>query len=784
MNRSLLQDRWSFRMQALEIAYRSDETMVALGWPKGKVEIHTVNPDDGSPKELVAKVAFHNADIVHVGFTPQGELVSVSADGAYAVSSAETGAVRISDTVGGQYASAALSLTGRNLFLFSYVDRTASVFRVDVKSGKVTHGPAVSEHLGVSTRVYALTENTGLYWMLREAAKEHVVHEGFCFVDFLSGRLEAKELNGGPASDFNKERLPLDVDPARKLGVRLDHAPVEIIEGAEGKIALMKLELFNLLTLRTARRIVAAGTPAALLDDDEKILLDGDPTSEPYRRARESMQNNITSVRFVPGAEELWFGMRGGTVRRLKLDGSAPSVFVQHSGDADQDRATRDDVFARNLVNNFTLAVSPAGRYVAFGNPNQFFAPGNIGLEGASAPIRLEAPPQSAALSEAPVHVSLTPCGRKLIVAAHDNQFFIVNPADGAIERRVQREPMSGDIVSVDLSPNGKSMAAGVSGGDPFIYEPDDDAVTSLGIPPDTVFTRFLSDTEVVFGHSNGAVVLCNAATGDVLVQRADDKPPAANTAPEDDDEDDDTPTVIADPSYSEFAQLSTMGRAASDNATAHSDSPEQNTPAVDRGKVYCGLELDKFEGGGHVYAGVHFVNDGVHYVGLGNEKGEVQLYAVVNGKLTVDKKLEGISFDPASCFRTMVASGSWLAAPAGANKVVIIDLTNGTRLLELGLEGEVKGLAFGRRTDKLYAFDDRTADLVAVHVPDGQREVIYHHAGPSVRLVDVNEEAQRLVLVEADGTIQLVDLATKKSVCALTITPGAEGVRELVRRA
>jgi hypothetical protein len=78
------------------------------------------------------------------------------------------------------------------------------------------------------------------------------------------------------------------------------------------------------------------------------------------------------AARFVPGSPHLWVAMRHGKLRRLSLDGGAPSQLLVH-------RAAQgaEDLFELSKrLGSRQLAVSPTGRFVAFGYPNDFL---NVG---------------------------------------------------------------------------------------------------------------------------------------------------------------------------------------------------------------------------------------------------------------------------------------------------------------------------------------------------------------------------------------------------------------------
>src|SRR5512134_2221999 len=107
-------------MQAFRITYAPDDTRVALGWYDGLVEVATVDPTDGSPRDRLVSIFTHKHEIAFLAFVDNNRLVSVDTGGRIVVSSLPTGAVLHQATVGGEYVTAAIAPGGRTLFAFAY----------------------------------------------------------------------------------------------------------------------------------------------------------------------------------------------------------------------------------------------------------------------------------------------------------------------------------------------------------------------------------------------------------------------------------------------------------------------------------------------------------------------------------------------------------------------------------------------------------------------------------------------------------------------------------------
>jgi len=505
-------------MNAFEIRYSPGADRVALGWPGGLLAVHAVDPSDGSPGEEVAQVVHHKATLVCVGWIDETHLASVSADGAWAISDATTGQVLRSGSVGGEYVSAALSPSGASLFVYTYAGDEKG-FRIATADGTVTEAGELDEVINVTSKVFAVDDDVALYRFFHD---DDGVTEGLVRVDFARGELSAKTFAHGPRSDFDESSYLLEVDPIRGVGIRPDYEPIELTGDEASGHAMVRAELFDLDTLERTQRIDVLGWPRTHLDGPYEGLRTHAPGSEEFAEAQDWMIKKLTSAAFVRDTPHVWVALGMGDVRRLALDGSHRDVFVFHGGGPDTGPPTLDDVFARNLRNLHTLAVSDDGAYVGFGNPNDFFSVEAVGLDEASEPIRL--PPRYAGgeSTESPGLVAFA--GDQLVVFDRGHRMHFADPVTGAIGRRVDLGEYYGEARAVALSPDERSLVIAVAGGSSLCWDHEALELMELPVPPHAIAVAFVDERRAVLAHHAGAVILL-----DLENQQAD-----AVRAPED----------------------------------------------------------------------------------------------------------------------------------------------------------------------------------------------------------------------------------------------------------
>lgn len=635
-----------------------------------------------------------------------------------------------SGSAGGEYVRASLSPGGESLFLFSYVGGQSCAFRVDVATGAQAPGPGVNKLLSVTSRVFALDASVALYHFIRDNWKTRVVEEGFARVDFDAGTAERHTFATAPSSDFDSDTRLMAIDPQRRLGIRPDYQPVELVEVEGAQRAVLRVEIFDLDSLETRARPVALRWPVEHLDHPESDLVAAEPGSEELVEAQDWYVRWLCSARFVAGSDHVWVSMQRGIVRRLSLDGGEPSAPILHGGGPTGGGFTLNDVFARNLINNHTLGVSPSGRYVGFGNPNDFFCIDDVDL-GAARAIKLPERAASGPVTEAPGRIDFA--GDRLLVFDRARRMFIAGGATGAPGQTVELPHLYGDATMAAMSPGGSHIGIAVSGGGALLYDVAAGELMELPVPPHSIYAGFTSSSRLYMVHHAGAVVAI-----DLDEQRLE-----SFRAPDDNNDDD----------GDDFGDLEDI-------------DPEE---------LEYMRAMEAFEQRWDCYAGVAWRAGGVDRAAVIDENDALQLYSI-SGDLAIEAgpaiRVTG---------RDLAAGDGWIAVASGA-EVRVVDLERGEVVQTLHFEGELRALHTGSASGALYVFDDQAGQLVKIGDPRvGEREVVFEYRGASVGQVAVSEELGRAALVTASGAMELRELAGGELVATLRVKPRGGDVRELV---
>ena len=492
-------------MQAYEIAYSPDETRVALGWPGGRIAVHRVRTEDGSPGEEVAVVDAHDATVVCLAWIDDDSLVSASTDGGWLVSDASSGEVRHRGSVGGEYVRASVSPDGASLFLFSW-DGDSKAFRVRTSDGTQEEGPSVDDPLSVTARVFALDADVALYHFISDDyACGDVTREGFAEVDFAKRSVAVKLFEHGPISDFDEGSRLMAIDPVRRIGVRPDYGTIGLEGEGDELRAVLRVEIFDIDTLeaRSTKRVLA-WSQAMLREGQEAAILDPDREgSEEYAEARDWYVRRLCNAAFVRDDDQVWVTVGHGVARRIPLEGETASAIVIHGGGPDTGPPTLDDIFARNLINNHTLGVSASGMYVGYGNPNDFFSTKTTDV---ASETHVKLPMHTDAnAAEKPNTIAFA--GTRLVVFDAGEGMHFADGSTGEPERRVELPEDYGFGRDVSLSPDGRELVIAVVAGNSLVYSFEDDEVVELPVPPHGVFVRHI-DHRFVVGHYAGAAMV------------------------------------------------------------------------------------------------------------------------------------------------------------------------------------------------------------------------------------------------------------------------------------
>ncbi|MEM9072439.1 MAG: hypothetical protein AAGE52_28290 [Myxococcota bacterium] len=483
-------------MNAYEIAWDETETWIALGGG-GLVRVHACEKD-GAPGEERCRMGLHDAPIVLVAWAG-AHVVSVDYEGLWVLSDGQNGEVVRSGSVEGEYVAASLSPDGTTLFLFTYKGDSIGA-RIRLSDG-LSEEHVLPDEVSVTSRVFALNADRALYHFVSD--DQGATTQGFAELDFRTGASSLRTFSRGPTSTFQSEDLLLAIDPAAGLGVRANYGPPEVDD--EGRVPI-HVEVFNLATLVSKHRVRIAGLSQEAVTGPSEAILTAAPGSAEHAEALDWFLKVLCSAKFAD--DSIWITLQGGAVTKVRVTGERAAL-VFHGGGADTGPPSLNDVFARSLRNNFTLAVSTSGRFVGFGNPNDFFDA--TALEG----DRVQLPRRERDVIEAPGFVGFA--GTLLVVADRGDGLHLVTPT-GSITR-VQLPQYYGEVRGAALA--GPWLVLAVAGGSALAYHRETKELEELPVPPHSVLAETLGDRHAFFVHHNGAVVRVDLEAKQFAAMRA-----------------------------------------------------------------------------------------------------------------------------------------------------------------------------------------------------------------------------------------------------------------------
>lgn len=344
--------------------------------------IHSVLPSNGGPGDELGRIDFVEADIVLLAWRPDGALVIAGANTCWALVDGTTGTVKTSgdgelltDALdrSARGTTASLSPDGQRLFIAAKSAGRTSLFRVDLSSRAVF----VATHLedrgaAHEPRIWAIDGTAAWVEMDRDGEGDEPRRQGLLRVDFARGTLTPHLFT---TRLWNEHRLrgrpwPLELDVKRGLGVRPRFEAVAPVEQRGQTLWPAFLDVFSLDTLETTETIGVAALPDSGLEDEDAEGLRDDPSSDEHLEAVEALLGQLSVARFDPVRPAVWVSMKYGRLKRVGLGDEENSGLLVHQEAAG---ATDFAALSRRLGSHL-LAVSPSGRFVAFGVPSDFRA--------------------------------------------------------------------------------------------------------------------------------------------------------------------------------------------------------------------------------------------------------------------------------------------------------------------------------------------------------------------------------------------------------------------------
>lgn len=755
------------------LSYHKSEKLIAIGWSTGLVEIRRVDERDGSAAERLTSSFLHKKPVKFLSFIKDDRFVSVDEDGHIGICGIQDGQPMHRAKVGGEYVEAALSDDQKTLFLFSYrgIEDT-NTFALDIESGRLTFGPDVDD-LSVRSQVFAVDSHRAAYRFLHEEklageaekawGDDERIRDALAVVNFQTGEIETILFEDGPESTFG-DLAPMYIAPDFSVGVRpAIGSPPPIVVGPDGAESVaLQVELFDPQSGKVIRRISVFGTG---LENkaDKKIL--SNPSFRPaeFREKMDSLLKNISSLQITDDAKQVWVGGRGGVVRAVMLDDDRRTTLIRHGLAGERQGFTLNDVFDTNVHNNQTLAVSATGRFVAFGVPNDFFAPGSLDLYSET-PIELQPRIADSQSGVRPNFVALQSDGNHIAMNVR-GETALIFPLDEQEPLLSLDVPYGDELLDASISAKGKEIILSYGGRNSLRIRETQDGEDSEGgftieelpLPPHTMFGQHIDDDLVVFVNSHGTVVTLH-----------DDTFAAIRNEDEGTDEDDDDEEYEDSEDDSDYEDDSDDDEY--DEDEDEEDSEELNEPRTEwkvrQIEGFAPLSIEGNYEGDFIYS-EHFEQRYDLYTAA---VGSIENEHIIS-TLSEDGRLDVYRFDRetiaplymhrvAGWPKRMSGGGSHIAvfnSEGGSVEVFRLERSGAQRLLSF----QEDGLRIAELKDDgsaLILFNELTGVVSVLDIATGKEQATLRYNGPAIHSGHYHRKSGRLLLVESDGTMLIVD--------------------------
>ncbi len=487
-------------MNAIQIAYSPDETIVALGHKQGRIDLYSVNKKSkGKPEKSICTIHHHEEDIVHLRITADGHVISVGGDGKWAYHKV-TGELVQKGKTKMSCVLAHSDVKGKVIYMGSVTDDGVELVKIDISSGNKVHAPKEATHdieaelVDWGCRPIALDENRAAFYI--QLATQQLI-----IVDFEKQSFENIPLKYKQLIPENLVSDPvMDVSTTLDLGVRLDYHPLQKNEDGDYQLSA---EVFR---LSTGERQYSIPCDAIPKDHVDPVLIDGDQESEEYRKARASFAKGLTNIQIEENGKRVWLASRyhkpGVLCFDLEKKKHVGMVFSAYS--PEPKTFSLDEAF--ELDQTFkVLGVSPSGSYIGFGLPNNWASPE---FGDTFKVIELESDQkQSNKGGKQPQHMKKAfLVSDEWAVVNSVSECFLIDIRTGETLKHFSSKYLT--IKNGALSPDKKHIALGCEASNGFLWNLESGEVSELyyltiGGP----VLGWLDDQRVVFTSGQGGII-------------------------------------------------------------------------------------------------------------------------------------------------------------------------------------------------------------------------------------------------------------------------------------
>jgi len=488
------------QMNAIQIAYSPDETIVALGHKQGRIDLHEVSKKSkGKPEKSICTINRHEEAIVHLRITSDGHVISVDEDGKWAYHSISGELVR----KGKSKMSCVLAhsdVKGKVIYMGSVTDDGVELVKIDISSGNKVHAPKEATHgiepefVDWGCRPIALDENRAAFYI--QLATQQLI-----IVDFEKQTFETIPLKYRQLTPENLVSDPIiDISTTLDIGVRLDYHPLQKNEDGDYQLSA---EVFR---LSTGERQYSIPCDAIPKDHVDPVLIDGDQGSEEYREVRDNFAKRLTNIRIEENGKRVWLSaiFHKPGVLCFDLEGKKHVGMVFSGNEPEPKTFNLDNAF--ELDQTFkVLGVSPSGSYIGFGLPNNW---ANPDFGDTFKVIELESDQKrSKNGGKQPQHMKKAfLVSDEWAVVNSGSECFLIDIHTGETLKHFRTEYLT--IKNGALSPDKKHIALGCEGECGFLWNLESGEVSELyyltiGGP----VLGWLDDKRVVFTSGQGGII-------------------------------------------------------------------------------------------------------------------------------------------------------------------------------------------------------------------------------------------------------------------------------------
>jgi WD40 repeat protein len=710
-------------MNAILLAYSANSEYIVQAKENGAISVNTVYPDDGSPDKLVFEYTFHKKEIGLLDFLTVSTFISMD----------ESGNIRIVDFISGKEIATCrienkfkVCLSPDKQFLFLLTGN----FEVCVRKYSLPDLSVVLElnnsfdkFYVPQTRLLGVSADTCVLQTLHSELGESKVEEIVGIVDFEKNCLNIREFERTIIDDFNWDKVPFAIHAFSGAGARLDfNQPVEITDGS---FCSIKAELFDLYTLKTIKYILLCKIEQE--PGEVQRFLENDPDSKSYRKAQQDLYGEIVSLRFSPDGNTLWASYSKGACNAVNINTGKRSRWILNAGRTEKGIPNINSIFDYSLHNNTVLYISPGQEYVVFSYPNCFFRADLPFQEGDMLhPVAPRQMISGEGMTEVVSFAGFTRDGKYMVVSHEAGYIFVIDMSTSRREYKMV-QPHIACINEVDHANGVLSFA--VSGANAYCIKLKGNGqmtTNTLFIPPHSIATRAIASDKVLFIHNSGAVVLLYRNLASINLH------------------------YMSEP-------LNFQTEAISENAL------EMEGINIEEDGESDANYYDYFESHIPAFGGTFFYQAGILKAATINEDGHIHVYSLKEEvMLEYESQSDGFGHNFIAGNGNYILAGNF--SHFGEQGYILLknEKDNLSRVDEVE-DQDLRFCYLKESKNAILKFNQATGAFTETDIESGNCKILFTYSGSKIEFIKYNEATNRLLFVEGNCCIQVIDLKSRK---------------------